>query len=287
MPAFRGKNLRSGDLAEQLGILLLQSVALVAPIPRTEDVGIDVVATLIRSFDSYKFIAEDSFFVQIKSSSVSEITFENGEPEWLFNLQLPFFIASVDRKTSTIKLYNTHNLSDVLVMNPNRKKITLQLLEDDKNFDNSDINESISIPIGPAIIQWSLDTIENDKMFIEHFYKLLKKHLLLAKKSIDTRKVGVVEMATWETDKEPTIYGKKIKPVGTFDEMGDITSPYFQALLHRLTLGEDMFTTRSLYLLLEKILTLHGHFEVVDGKRVLIKYTAPLNTNDNEQVNSL
>ena len=48
MVAFRGKNLKSGDLAGQLGILLLQNVCLVAPIPRTEGVGIDVVATLIQ-----------------------------------------------------------------------------------------------------------------------------------------------------------------------------------------------------------------------------------------------
>ena len=39
VPARRGKNFRSGDLAEQLGLYLLQSMALVAPVPRTEDVG--------------------------------------------------------------------------------------------------------------------------------------------------------------------------------------------------------------------------------------------------------
>jgi hypothetical protein len=53
MPATRGINLRSGDLAEQLGLFLLQCVSLTAPVPRTEDVGIDVICTLIRKFDQY------------------------------------------------------------------------------------------------------------------------------------------------------------------------------------------------------------------------------------------
>ena len=60
MPARRGKNFRSGDLAEQLGLYLLQSVALVAPVPRTEDIGIDVVCTLISEYDQYSYLAEDS-----------------------------------------------------------------------------------------------------------------------------------------------------------------------------------------------------------------------------------
>ena len=43
VPARRGKNFRSGDLAEQLGLYLLQSMALVAPVPRTEDVGLSTL----------------------------------------------------------------------------------------------------------------------------------------------------------------------------------------------------------------------------------------------------
>jgi hypothetical protein len=56
MPALRGKNLRSGDVTEQLGTLLLQSLASVAPVPRTEDVGVDVVATLLEDFDRTSFV---------------------------------------------------------------------------------------------------------------------------------------------------------------------------------------------------------------------------------------
>lgn len=73
MPAFKGKNLRSGDLAEQLGTLLLQSLALVAPVPRTEDVGVDVVATLLEDFDQRLFKATNSFYVQISGTKFLKI----------------------------------------------------------------------------------------------------------------------------------------------------------------------------------------------------------------------
>ena len=43
MPGERDGNIRSGDIKEDLGMLLLKGIAAVAPVPRTEDVGIDAV----------------------------------------------------------------------------------------------------------------------------------------------------------------------------------------------------------------------------------------------------
>jgi hypothetical protein len=275
MSAFRGKNLRSGDLAEQLGVLLLQNVALVAPIPRTEDVGIDVVATLIRNFDGYKYIAEDSFFVQLKAASVTEIVFKDEQVNWLIELQLPFFIALVDRKTSTISLYSTHHISDVLVTNPNRSKIVLDLT-DTSNYDCCDASEIIKVPIGPCILTWTTETLESNDNFISEFYQILKSHLLFTKKSIETRRVGVVELISWETGKKPVLNGTKIKPQEGSNKTEEVIAPYFNALLPKLTSGEDMFATRSLYRLLEKTLELHNHFTIVDGKKELIPFNANL-----------
>lgn len=275
MTAFRGINLRSGDLAEQLGLLLLQNVSLVSQIPRTEDVGIDAVATLIRNFDKYKYIAEDSFFVQIKSSSVKEIIFKDEQVKWLTELQLPFFIASVDRKTSTIYLYCAHYLSDVLATNPNRKEITLEL-GNTSEYDCCDSNSSIKVPIGPCIISWSLETVGNNKDFISEFYNLLKAHVTIAKKSIETRRVGIVELISWELGKAPISNGTKIKPIKYSNKTDEVIAPYFNALLQQLSNGGDVFITRSLYLLLEKILEREKHFIMVDGKKKLIPFTAKL-----------
>jgi hypothetical protein len=69
MPGMRDKNLRSGDLNEDFGIYLLKQIALVAPIPRQEDVGNDAFVTLIRPEGSRRLIPDLSFLVQLKSAS--------------------------------------------------------------------------------------------------------------------------------------------------------------------------------------------------------------------------
>ena len=56
-------NFRKGNVAETLGTVLLQGLASVAPIPRTEDVGVDVVATVLRQ-DQLTLFAENSFNAQ-------------------------------------------------------------------------------------------------------------------------------------------------------------------------------------------------------------------------------
>ncbi len=75
MPGRRGKNLRSGDLAEELGNLLLKGLAAVAEVPRPEDVGFDSVATLLREDGAGFLYAEDPFYVQFKSASVESVTY--------------------------------------------------------------------------------------------------------------------------------------------------------------------------------------------------------------------
>ncbi len=276
MAGFRGKNLRSGDLAEQLGLLLLQNVCLVAPIPRTEDVGIDVVATLIKDFDGHRYIAENSFFVQIKSSSIREIIYKEDEVKWLSELQLPYFIASVNRKTASIELYSTHYLWDTIATNPVREEIIIEI-NDCSGYDCNNTDKSIRVPTGPCILTWSLQTFENNKNFLQQFYELLKSHILITTKAIETRRVGVVELVEWKTGEKPVSLGTKINSSNGIEDADEIISPYFNSLLHKLLLGEDLFITRSLYRVFEKILEQHGHFTIVDGKKKLIPFTADLN----------
>lgn len=125
MPSYRSKNLRSGDLAESLALVMLQSFALVAPVPRTEDVGTDAVVTLLRDYDGKRVIAEDSFFVQIKSERVTEVVYEGGEVNWLFALDLPLFYASIDRKSGTMRLFCAHELSEAYIMSHARQQVVI------------------------------------------------------------------------------------------------------------------------------------------------------------------
>jgi hypothetical protein len=103
----RDANLRSGDLSEALGILMLRQFALVAEVPRPEDVGVDAVCTLLKPGDDRSLVSDASFYVQIKSSSVRRVRYEGPSYDWFAGLDLPFFIASVDRSAGRLELFTT------------------------------------------------------------------------------------------------------------------------------------------------------------------------------------
>ena len=115
MAGRRHKDFRSGDLNEELGILLIKAVAAVATVPRPEDVGVDAVATLLRDAEDDLLIAENSFYVQFKSASDRKVKYVEHEVRWLENLKLPFFIGSVRKQDSAIDLYPTHRLSQAIL----------------------------------------------------------------------------------------------------------------------------------------------------------------------------
>src|SRR5262245_52054328 len=108
MPGMRDRNLRSGDLHEELGILLLKAAALVAPVPRPEDVGNDAFATLIRPEGTRRLIPGLSLLVQLKSASVVSVRYTTpGEVAWISTLEVPLFIGRVNLKRASIELFTT------------------------------------------------------------------------------------------------------------------------------------------------------------------------------------
>ncbi|WP_339169071.1 hypothetical protein MKX75_07400 [Paenibacillus sp. FSL R5-0341] len=211
MPVKRGKNFRSGDLAEQLGIYMIQSLALVAPIPRTEDVGIDVVATLLRDDNKYSYVAEDSFYIQIKSSTVNKVEYEEEGVKWLYDLKLPFFIATVDREISMIKLYSTKRIFDAFAINKDRRKINIILEEEEKvkiyDFVDSNIED---IYTGAPIIEWSVNELMTDEKEVrERFYIILKEHIRIIQESMELHEIGLGSTYLWETNKLPSFFSWK------------------------------------------------------------------------------
>lgn len=57
-------NTRSGDLAEGMGIEMLRSIALVAPVPQPEDVGVDAFATLLKPRERHTLPAAPEYVLE-------------------------------------------------------------------------------------------------------------------------------------------------------------------------------------------------------------------------------
>src|ERR1700720_2241395 len=107
MPGRLRTSFRSGNLTEHLGLLLLKGIAVVADVPRTEDIGLDAVATLLRRDADGNCYAEDGFVVQLKSDSDTSMGYRAHQLSWFLAQSQPMFIGVVSRKDARISLYTT------------------------------------------------------------------------------------------------------------------------------------------------------------------------------------
>jgi len=97
-------NPRRANIAEGLAIQMFRPFAAVAPTPREEDHGIDLIATLIRK-EGKCMVAEDSFAVQVKTHSAANFFFAGDGIKWLTQLRLPYFPVVVNLNEATVSLY--------------------------------------------------------------------------------------------------------------------------------------------------------------------------------------
>jgi hypothetical protein len=196
MPGRRLKSYRSGDINEDLGIFLLKSFSLVAPVPRQEDVGLDAVATLLRS-DGKLLIAEDSFCVQFKSDT-ERIIYKQHGVAWLKTLRLPFFIGCVDRKKLQIELFATHALSVILIEH-DYQEIVLHLRPDSEELPGDHVR---NVGLGEPLLRWSANDL-NDEGFAELAYKIMKVYLPAEQFNLRHRDIRVLRAIHWLTNFEP------------------------------------------------------------------------------------
>ena len=76
MPGSADRNLRKAAYQEDLGVVSLSAFCAVAPVPRPQDVGVDVVCTLLRPDGSRRLVAEESFYVQLKADSKNSVGYK-------------------------------------------------------------------------------------------------------------------------------------------------------------------------------------------------------------------
>lgn len=208
MPGRRHKHFRSGDLNEELGIVLLKGIAAVAEVPRPEDVGIDAVATLLREGPDNFLIAEDSFYVQFKSSSVRKVKYSEHEVRWLESLKLPFFIGSVRKADAAIDLFATHRLSKALLERPyNEIELALEpKMEAILGSLDTEVEDIIDdyrcVNVGPPLLSWSVSDLA-DSGFTQQAYAVLKPYLEAEQRNVDYRGIRYIEVIEWVTNEPP------------------------------------------------------------------------------------
>jgi hypothetical protein len=194
----RIRNYRSGDRAEELGIVLMQMFCAVAPVPRQEDFGIvDAVATLLRR-DKRLLYAEDSFSVQFKSRTEREVKYLGERFDAVLSQELGLFIAQVDLSLADIKLYSvgaalSHpNINDLKGLVVHLDPIPSRVVE-------GVLHASACDPI----LHWS--TADLTKSGSEaNAYQVMKKWLELDRWNRRCRKMGLQTQIDWRTNEVPS-----------------------------------------------------------------------------------
>jgi hypothetical protein len=213
MPGMRDRNLRSGDLHEELGIFLLKAIALVAPVPRQEDVGNDAFATLIRPEGRRRLIPDLSFLVQLKSASVTSVSYTTpDEMAWICALDVPLFIGRVDLKQARIELFTTHRLYQILLEH-SYDGIELLLDPADETSTTPNVRRA---NLGPPVHAWSMGEItESD--FPAKSHAVIRPHVESLRRNHSLQGIQSHAMLRWETGQPPIDNGEMIVVSGNHD----------------------------------------------------------------------
>jgi hypothetical protein len=201
MPGATATNIRKADIAEDMGKLLLRQFCAIAPISKSDDFGIDCIATLLKldPDNSLRELADKTFGIQFKSKSVTEIKFtQEHEYNWLLNLDYPYFIGSVDISNSTMEIYTLHMINCIPGINEGCKGLIISL---DENKENTE-NNVMTLPVGDPIITFGLKDFQN-KEKINKILEILTAWVSTEYENIRIRNIGFTKFYKWETNKMP------------------------------------------------------------------------------------
>lgn len=192
---------RHGDRAENLGIVLMQAICAVAPVPREEDMGIfDAIATVLRREGNLLF-AEGSFLVQFKSAGIRKFEYSGAQLANMRAQDIPLFIASVNLKTATIELYPVGPAlqriggedSSVVIFHLKQKK-------------HPPSGVQFNVYMGKPALKWDMAEM-NGCEFQRTSSSLLVAWLELLKDNTQKYRLGIYDEVKWETGAIPKLSG--------------------------------------------------------------------------------
>lgn len=234
----KGKNLRSGDIAEHFALYVLNSYAFAINYPRQEDFGIDAIVTLQSELDKKRLTTEESFYIQIKARSIKKILYKSDEIPWLKALKLPFFIGRSDPKNQKLELFCMHRLNDKLFDVDETKELVIDLERPSEYLSKS----TNTIGIGPPVIVIELGKTTSDK-----FYSILKGHINLYNTNLFIRPSKFCYYIEWQTGKPPKnpknlVKHSKEKHLTTEQiilKAREIMEPFFYNWINEIRVNQD------------------------------------------------
>jgi hypothetical protein len=220
---------RSGDLKEDLGLVLLSGIGAVAPVSRKEDVGLDAIVTLFRP-EARLLFAQESFYVQIKSSKTTEIAFDEDDVEWLRLIAMPFFIGLVEGENSVVRLYSTNCLYEFFKVDEQYKSILVRFGEGDTEDGSPD---NLTVYLRDPILEWCTADVFNIK-FRQLSYDVMSKWLEIEGDNVRLRRTGIYWHANWTTNSPPGVAFERYAFGSVSTDEFRRTLRYVEPLLGRL-----------------------------------------------------
>lgn len=211
---------RYGNLAEHLGLLLLKGVAAVADVPRTEDVGLDAVANLLRFDSDGNSYAEESFGVQIKAASAkNSLRLRGHSLEWLLAQEHPLFLGCVSLESSSIELHPLLRINQAaFALHATELKVLCEASPHGHHWDKKAESAVATVWLGKPLMRWSLSDLK-DKEWCNTSYKVMKRFLAFEKVERKLIAIGKVSRVEWETNEPGSIESRDLFSLGSFDRL--------------------------------------------------------------------
>jgi hypothetical protein len=188
MPGARLASFRYGDHSELVAQSILSTMAFTTLVPRTEDIGHDLVCVLAE-LKNGMFHAGQSFTVQVKSDASPLVYAKPHDVEWIKNQDVPLFVGVVTRAELKLDLYSTWRIVDAVLGHGVASEIRLipgavGPIRFDAQTGTKDV------PLGPPILSTTLtDVVGRDGA--RDFVPLLRQWVALDQQNITNARAGI------------------------------------------------------------------------------------------------
>ena len=179
---------------------MFRAFCAVAPVPRPEDVGIDLIATLLSREDEYLY-AGGTFYTQIKSGKRrTHIEFTAENYRWFRRLELPYFIAWVDLDANRMDVFGTH-VARWHLNYPDFTDLILRFTPRTRRTKSP--NKPSDIYLGDPILSLHIDDLR--KGFDQEASNIMSSWLALERIYYATRAFSACGGYSWETNQIPKV----------------------------------------------------------------------------------